>query len=417
MRVLWIVNNLIPQASEAVGKSNSSSGTWLYEWSRRLVDKGVDLGVACVYGKTFKCFTNRGITFYLLPGNGKNMLFYTKKYEKMWKRIVNEFKPDVIHLQGTEYNHGLACMRALPEEKYVVSIQSFISKIKKVDYGGISKKTILFNRTFRENYRLNGLFENHLIHKKNSKSETEIMKRAQYAHIVNDWEEASLRYINPNIKVFRYDYELNDCFKQPPFWAFDKCNKHQIFTNPGGTPLKGIHQVLKALSILKDKYPDIKLVVPGMGDGNRLIIRNGYSKIISKYIKKYKLEDYIQFLGYQTSLQMKEHMLDSHVFVAPSALEGAPLMLREAMVTGCVCITSFRGGMQNYVLSGIDGFAYDFTEFEYLAYLIDKVFSMSKEEISSISNAAIKKTKYFYNNNSFLTMLNMYKAIAEEDKQ
>ena len=416
MRVLWIVNNLIPQASEAIGKSNSSSGTWLFEWSRRLVDAGVNLAIACVYGSEFRSFSNKGITFYLLPGNGKNMLFYTKKYEKLWKKIVSDFKPDLIHLQGTEYNHGLACMRSLPNEKYVVSIQSFISKIKKVDFGGIDKKTILFNRTFKENFHLNGIFENHLIHNKNSRSEKEIMRRAQFAHIVNDWEEASLKFINPNIKVYRYDYELNDVFKNGTTWSFDKCIKHQIFTNPGGTPLKGVHQLIKAVAILKNKYNDIQLIVPGMGDGKHLIVKNGYSKIISKLIKKNNLEDNIHFLGYQTSSQMKEQMLACNVFVAPSALEGAPLMLREAMVTGCVCISSFRGGMQNYITSGLEGFCYDFTEFEYLSYLIDKVFSMPKQEIMKLSDAAIEKTKYFYNDDSFHKMLTMYREIAGKDK-
>ena len=79
MKILWIVNMLMPEIAEHLGVQTSSSGTWMIDISKKLSqDENVELSVACVYGNEFKKLKHNNITYYMLPGNGKNMLFYTK---------------------------------------------------------------------------------------------------------------------------------------------------------------------------------------------------------------------------------------------------------------------------------------------------------------------------------------------------
>ena len=61
MKVLWIVNMLLPDAAEHLGVQTGSSGTWMIDISKMLSQKDdVDLAVACVYGNEFKKFDCKG---------------------------------------------------------------------------------------------------------------------------------------------------------------------------------------------------------------------------------------------------------------------------------------------------------------------------------------------------------------------
>lgn len=412
MKILWIVNMLMPDAAQYLGKQTGTSGTWMIDISHMLAQrKDIQLAIACVYGKEYKVFQANGITYYLLPGTGKNMLFYTKKYEKIWKSINAEFQPDIVHLHGTEYSHGLSFLRACPNVKSVVSIQGLLNKIKDVDYGEIPFKEFLFNRTLKQNLKFNGEIEMHYLHKKNAKYETEILQRVAYINGVNTWDISLCKSINPSLRAFQIEYNLREELYQSLKWSLKKAERHTIFTNPGGTPLKGIHQLLKAVALLKEKYPDIKVKVPGMGIDGKLQVTSAYTKYLSKLIKKLGIEGNIIFMGRQTGQQMCENILSAHVTVIPSAIEGTSLILREAMFLGCPCITSFRGGMADYIGDKVDGFLYDYQEYPYLAARIDAVFS-NDELAEKFSYNAMKKAENSHDRQKNIQdYINMYHEI------
>lgn len=376
MKILWITNMVLPDAAEYLGIPVGKSGTWMIDISRKLAENNeIDLAVACVHGKEFKKFEYKNITWYLLPGKGRNMLNYTKSYESIWKKINEEFKPDIVHIHGTEYSHGLAFMRACPDVKSVISVQGVLARIKDVDFGELPISKFIFNRTLRQNLRFNGEIELHLLHKKNAKYEQEMLERAKYINGVNTWDISLCKRINPSLKTFKLEYNLREELYSSKKWSVDSMNRHTIFTNPGGTPLKGLHQLLKAVAIVKKDFPDVLVKVPGMGNDGNLVVNSAYSKYIAKLIKKLDLEENVEFLGGQTGAQMCENMLSANVTVIPSAIEGTSLILREAMYLGCPCITSFRGGMADFINDKQDGFLYDYQEYPYLATRISEIFN------------------------------------------
>lgn len=393
MKVLWIVNMLLPDAAEHLGLSTGTSGTWMIDISRKLAETAdIELAVACVRGKEFKKFKHNNITWYLLPGTGKNMLMYTKKYEDIWRQINVEFCPDIVHIHGTEYSHGLSFLRACPDVKSIISIQGILTRIKDVDFAGIRKTEFIFNRTMKQNLRMNGEIEVHFLNKINSKHEQEMLKRTKYINAVNTWDSALCKSINPKLEVFFLEYNLRDELYNSRKWDIEKINRHTIFTNPGGVPLKGLHQLLEAVALLKNKYPDILVKVPGMGKDGKLIVTGAYSKYISKLIKKKGLENHVEFLGTQTGEQMRDNMLAANVTVIPSAIEGASLVLRESMFLGCPTIAAFRGGMADFISDKQDGFLYDFQEYPYLAERIERIFE-NDELALAFSAAAIAKAE------------------------
>lgn len=417
MKILWIVNMLLPAAAEHLGVQTGTSGTWMIDISDKLaVRTDVDLAVACVYGKEFKKIEYKNITWYLLPGTGRNMINYTKSYESIWKKINEEFNPNIVHIHGTEYSHGLAFMRACPDVKSVISIQGIISRIKDVDFAGLPIHTYIFNRTLKQNLRLNGEIEMHFLHKKNAKCEQEMLKRANFINGVNTWDISLCKSINPDLKAFQLEYNLREELYNSPKWSIDKMNRHTIFTNPGGTPLKGLHQLLMAVSLLKKDFPDILVKVPGMGQNGKLVVNSAYSKYISKLIKKLDIENNVEFLGRQTGTQMCENMLSANVTVIPSAIEGTSLILREAMYLGCPCIASFRGGMGDFVSDKEDGFLYDYQEYPYLAARIAEIFN-NDSLAQQFSVNAIKKAEIAHNRAKNIDeYIDMYERINEQLK-
>lgn len=414
MKILWIVNMVMPELAEHLKIQTSASGTWMIDISRMLAEQAdIDLAVACVHGNTLKKEIINGITYYTLPGNGKNMLFYTRKYESMWKEINAEFAPDIVHLHGTEYSHGLSFLRACPDVRAVVSIQGILNRIKDVDFAEIPIRHFIFGRTLNQTMHMNGEIELHCIHKKNAEYEKEILRRVKYVNAVNTWDSSLCLAINPNLSVFKIEYNLREEIYSSPKWNIEKAERHTIFTNPGGTPLKGLHQLIEAIALLRPKYPDIKLKVPGMGNDGKLNINSAYARYISKLISKYRLEGNIEFLGRQSGSQMCENMLSSRVTVIPSAIEGTSLILREAMFLGSPVIASFRGGMADFVSDKVDGFLYDYQEFPYLAERIEQIFE-SDELCLRFSENAMKKAADAHNRDkNTADYLHMYEDIIQ----
>jgi hypothetical protein len=70
-----------------------------------------------------------------------------KQLEYFWNKIYDEFKPDIVHLHGTEYAHGLSLFRVIPREKIMVSIQGLTSAIAEHYNAGISIKEELRHMT------------------------------------------------------------------------------------------------------------------------------------------------------------------------------------------------------------------------------------------------------------------------------
>lgn len=413
MNILWITNNVLPDLANGLNLQSSASGSWLVDWSTQLSqNKNVKLAVATVSGNEFKKIELNNITYYLLPGTGKNMLFYTKKYEKIWKNINDDFKPDIVHLHGTEYSHGLSFLRANPDVKAVVSVQGIISKIKDRYFDGLPKFFALKYTTIKEIIKLNGIWFMKVLYSRNSYYEKEVFGRVKYANCVNTWDTSIAKEFNSNIKIYNLEYNLRDEFYSSVKWNYNDINRHQIFTNPGGDSIKGLHILLKAMYYVKIKYPDVCIIVPGMGDGNgNILIGNGYSKYIKKLVRKLSLEDNIRFCTRLSGDEMRENMLNSNVCVIPSAIEGTSLVLRESMFLGVPTISSFRGGMADFIKDKETGFLYDFEEYAYLANRIIEIFDNDDLAIRLSKNAITQAEKAHDRVNNTNKLFEMYEEI------
>ena len=394
MRVLWIVNMVLPKLAEKLNIPHGTSGTWMYDISERLsFYDDVELFIACVHGEEFQKIKVDNITYYCLPGNGKSMMFYNKEYETLWEKIYEEVKPDIVNIHGTEYTHPLSFVRKFPNAKTVVSLQGVIKRIKDVDLIELNLFQVIRYRTLREWLHFNGMIEMNLLHKKNAKSEEEILNSVNYVMCVDSWHRAMALDINPRAKCFYINYNLRDGFYTSEKWSLENIERHTISTNPGGTPLKGLHNLFRAIAIVKDFYPDVKVKVPGMKQENgKLAKTSGYAMYLYNLIEELDIAENIEFLGSQTEEEMLNNMLHSHIQVVPSAIEGPSLVLREGMHLGVPTIATFRGGMADFVDDKVNGFLYDYQEYPYLANRIMQIFE-NDDLANTLSKNAIAKAE------------------------
>lgn len=413
MNVLWIVNTVLPELAEEYKLETSASGSWLVDWSQKLAEtENINLAVACVYGSEFKKYKVNNITYYLLPGNGRNMLFYTKKYEAIWKNIAEDFKVDIVHLHGTEYSHGLSFLRSNPDIKSIVSVQGIITRIAENYFDGLPKHFSLKYFDLKKMLKMSTAWCKAKLYKYNSKYEQEIFKRVHYANVVNCWDGSLTKYFNPDIKTFCIQYNLRDAFYNAPKWNINEIKKFKIFTNPCGDPIKGIHILFKALGIVKKQYPDVLLCIPSSNFFNN---PNGeYEKYLSDLARKLDIVNNISFVGRLNEQEMMENMRSAHTVVVPSAIEGTSLVLHEAMYLGVPCIASFRGGMGDYVRDKETGLLYDFEEYTFLAQRISMLFG-DDDFANRISEAAVKQSEETHNRNrNIRDLVEMYNEVYNE---
>jgi glycosyltransferase involved in cell wall biosynthesis len=414
MRVLWIVNTVMPDLAAELGIPKAASGSWMEDLSKQLErDESIDLHIAAVWGREYRTIRIGRICYHLLPGNGKTMLFYHGRLAVYWKKVVEEARPDLVHLHGTEYSHGLSFLRSFPEIPAIVSVQGIINRIKDVYLGGMDPWSVVRFRTFRENTHLNGMIESSILYRKNAKYEREILRRAGNANVVNYWDEATVKHLAPGIRTFRVEYNLREEFYASEKWVDSRIARHSIFTNPGNVPVKGMHILLKALAIVKESYPDARLLIPSDDPFSKSSRgrNSGYTTYLMNLMEKLGIRGNIEFTGKLDGKAMARRMLDANVVVIPSAIEGTSLMLREAMFLGVPCVAAFRGGMADFLRDKETGFLYDYDEYVILASKIADLFASPELAKRLSGNAILQAEKAHDRENNRNSTIDMYKVV------
>lgn len=392
MKILWILNMVLPKVANEIGISSSFSGGWLVDLSNKLsLDENIELATMTYYsGNEYKDVTVDGIRNFIFPGGGKRLLFNNKKTVVDCQKVIDEFKPDLIHIHGTEYAIGYSVLKTNTNIPVLLTIQGVLSRISEEYYGGLKFKELLKVNTLKEHLKLKNIFFTKRLFKMNAKREQYILKNVKYVTGRTDWDKSTMLAINPNLKYYRSHYSLREEFYNSDKWDYEKIDKYTIYAGASTYTLKGFHILLKALQIVKQKYNNVKLYMPGFkAKDGRILNPNGYGRYINKLIKEYDLVDNVEFVGSLKAKEVAEYLSKSHICVVSSAMEGLSATINEAMMIGTPSICPFRGGMSSSFVNGISGFHYDYSEYPMLAERIINLFE-NKELCESFSKEGKK---------------------------
>lgn len=415
MKILWITNTLFPEASRLLfgdGESRGSGGWMLASAEALSSDSEIKLHIACVSPNVNELKRLEGLkmVFYVLPlGEGNKRL--NKEYEKYWLQIKDEIQPDIVHIHGTEFTHGLAYVQACGSDNVVVSIQGMKSVIADYYTAGLSFMEIISNLTIHDVLK-GGIYAEQRDFRRTGELEKKLLRSVNHVIGRTSWDKAHTWAINPKLKYHFCNESLRAEFMDGSKWSYDCCTKHTIFLSNAIYPLKGFHQMLKAMPIILKFYPDTTVRVAGNDitsyRGLNAIRHNTtYWNIIRGLIKKFNLSEKIIFTGNLNAEQMKQEYLKTNVYVCPSSIENSPNSIGEAQVLGVPCVASYVGGIPD-LMQGLENNMFRFDDIEMLAYKVCDVFADTSIS-SPIVEAALSRHNVQENKKQ---LVNIYKAIV-----
>lgn len=403
MKILWTVNNFPPQIAKEFGYPSGHAISWVDAMGNRLKGiAGIELAIAAPKGRLKEPISKKigGITYYSVPS-----VFFV---EAAWKKVIDEFKPDVIHAYGTEQKHNLVVEKVATNIPIVVSLQGIITEYTHHYYAGIDIRTIIRNITLHDIITRNSILAGKERFKKRSKTEIQILKGCKNVEGRSTWDRVSSKAINPDLNYYYCPRMLRAPFYKAKKWDIATVVPHTIFVSQGNYPIKGLHFVLEALHEVLKRYPDTMLIVTGSSnitDEKTSFIRgNGYLRYLKYLVDVYNLKNNIRFIGSKDAEGMAEQYQQAHIAVVSSSIENAPNSLAEAMIIGTPVIASYVGGNMDMVEHGVSGLLYCYNEPHMLSEYICNIFD-SDMLAKKISSNAIKAAEERHNPEQLLQQL------------
>lgn len=411
MRILLVTNSMFPKLNEKLGIKQKISRGWAFSAANELIkQQEVELAVSILYNtEKVEEYDIDNVKYYTVPF-GKSVMKYDTILEKGFKEVESRFKPDVVHIYGTEYPFTLAYLNACGPDKVVISIQGIPTIYSRYYLLGISlwdriKHPMLF-------------LQQYLFDKRNS-YEVDALKKCKYFEGRSDWDHAISWSFSPNSKYFFCSRTLRPSFYEEK-WDIKKIERHTIFLSQAEYSIKGLHQVIRALPIIRNIYPDVKVYVAGNSPYSNSNLKNifkslGYGKYIHSLAKKLKVEDHIVFVGNLDEYEMCEYYKRAHVFVCPSTIENVPNSVAEAQILGTPCIASYVGGNNSLIKEGEDGYLYRFEEYEMLAKYVCNIFESDELALKFSQNGRKVALQRHDKNTNVLNLMNMYNYIIKDN--
>lgn len=413
MRLLWLCNMMPAKVREAISGEESSGGLWVdrvLEELRRQTD--LIIRILCP-GNGIRGELDEACGYCTFPAGLPHR--YQSCQEETFREALQDFRPDVIHIWGTEYAHTLAMVNACEKEalldRTVISIQGLCS-VYAGHYTEGLPGNVCRGYTFRDLLR----WDNIANQKKKFALRGDMERKAlqKVPHIIGrtDWDKACTAVINPEATYHFCNETLRRDFYDGE-WMYDTCRKHRIFASSAAYPVKGFHYLLEAFSEVLKYYPDATIAVPGKDPAKIPVYRReSYQKYLLRMIREKGLEGKIEFLGNLSARQMKEAYLQANIFVLPSTIENSPNSLGEAMLLGVPCVAADVGGVSNMLSHGKEGFVYQSTAPYMLAHYIQKVFAMEQRAVDLGQNAKSHARQTHDSQKNLMTLTEIYRSLS-----
>jgi len=391
MKVLWFCN------CELSDIKSVTTMSWLHTTAYALIDTGEIQLYNITQGKVKKTTRQdtRMISQWLVPFESlkRNGLPCSKTIAEIQK-IVEDIKPDIIHLWGTENYWGLLSVNGYLKGNILLEIQGLKYEISRYFYSGLSFLDIISCFSIKELLKPTvSLIGVRHSFKQWGKLEKRMLLKHGFISTQSNWVRIYVNNINPLAKIFNTNILLRPEFIEADKWNQDLCMPYQIFASfSSSASYKGIHILLDAIAILNKRYPQIRLCIVGSVKSG--IREDGYSKWLKKKIKKLGIGNNVLWLGSLDAKNLVLQMYNANVVVIPSFVESYSVTFDEALTLGVPTVASFAGAMPELAIHEKTALFFPPGDTAMCANAIEKYFT-NKEYAETISRNAYndKKTK------------------------
>ena len=380
MKIMWMTFAPIGRAAELLYGTPTQSGGWvdatLMSIMPYIEKKQIELQVVALCDKEItETDEKTGVSYRGLTVQRNRGKRGKKEDKARFKKIIEDFSPDVIQIWGTEFTFGLDVIEAAGDIPVCFYIQGVMASLVEHPLGDLPYTKLLFELGLSSLPKFRSLRKWHKINERHLAYEAQMISRSAGLILDNEWTKA--QYSRYTDKFYNVSLAANKTFSDRE-WKMDECEKHTLFTVAGGIcPQKGVHDAVLAVACLKSKYPDVKLYIPGAISSRKpqFLYDTLFIRHIRKIISKYGLEENVCFTGRLSAKEMADRMCKSNAFIMPSCVETHSSSLREAMLVGVPCVSTSVGSVPEFLNHSKNGFLYRYGEVETLAYYIDRIFS------------------------------------------
>ena len=338
LKILWFIH-IIPKAFyDRNGTITTGTGFWIHSLIDELSKRtDIDLSVAFPYNGKTQHFIHNGVNYYSIPYYYNRYLrffspivFLFHKLSLIFARdLIQELKPDLIHIHGTESIFGLLKVKNLTNLPVIISIQGIMSQCSKYAWGDLCFSDLIPMQGLRE---FAGGFS--LLHlkkhfKRSGDRERYILSSADAFLGRSSWDKSYCWSISPQKKYYHVDEIIRPEFFKTS-WDILKCQRFRVFTSGRLSFAKGIHVFLEAMFLLKKEFPNLDVHIAG---GTAPTCEYKY---LRKLIEKYSLSDTVTFTGWLPASELVEELKKAHVYANSSFIENG-CNVQEAMVLITMC--------------------------------------------------------------------------------
>lgn len=359
------------QRMERILRGGGNYGGWISSLECELKkNPSIELGVCFYCNKTDKKAIN-GTTYYPVQRPSKNIFYsikqiFTNKSKASIEhemlavpsllQIVNDFKPDIIQVFGSENIYGILVNHT--DVPIVLHIQGLLSACYNTFLPpGVSWHDYLFADWNPKH--IISRFSNKFAWSRNVLSEQRMFKRIKYVIGRTEWDKNVSAVLGSaaNFTYYHCDEILRDAFYVD---AERKPVEKIIFvTTISAFLYKGYDIVLKTANILKNMMGlDFEWRVYGYVD---TILAEKKSCLSPENVN-------VRLMGLASAEQLQDALLSATAYIHTSYIENSSNAIGEAQMVGCPCIACNVGGINTLIENNESGYLIPSNDIYQLAY-------------------------------------------------
>lgn len=425
MRVLWVCNIMPPVIGQYLGKEYSVKEGWISGILMRLAKEKAEIELGLCYPvveaadevkKGVILENNKNITCYGFVEDTVHPENYGgESLEKRLSKIISDFRPEVLHIFGTEFGHSLAAAKVFGKPKCtLIGLQGVISECAR-EYMADLPESVQNSVSFRDWLKKDSMKQQQKKFFIRGEREKEVLKLCGNITGRTAFDKAAAKRMNPQARYFFMNETMRGEFYEGK-WNYANCKKHSIFFSQADYPLKGFHYLLQALEVIKEKYPDVTVNVAGNSLVNYSTLKDkikisAYGRYLRKFVKDLELEDKITFLGKLSAEEMKQQYLKCNTFVCASSLENSPNSVGEAMLLGTPVVASYAGGIPSMLEHEKEGLLFEKGNVKALAEAIIRTWKSYPTVVNITENARARARITHDADRNYRTLMDIYNSI------
>ncbi|MCR4890690.1 MAG: glycosyltransferase [Lachnospiraceae bacterium] len=243
MKLVWLVNSILPQIAAAQGHEGGVIGGWTVQLADYLSQRE-DISFTVFYPQQSTRDLIRGrtgnIQYVGFYEEAAPELLYNYGMEEVFRQELEGIQPDLVHIWGTEFVHSLCMVRAFDNpDRTVISLQGLMNPYSKA-YLAELPQSVISRHTFRDRLRKDSILEQQRKFRIRGRFERVALRLVHHVIGRTDWDRNEVLRMNPNLKY----HHCREILRREFYWIPENTEKDGLLSadSAGKSAIDGLVQ-------------------------------------------------------------------------------------------------------------------------------------------------------------------------------